>query len=79
MPVGQEDRFDPRDVEAEPFGVVEPDVAVRADVEQHGAGLVTRPPRQEHRQTVAGDAEMVEHADPDVVVVVPARWYAAEQ
>ena len=74
VPVRQEDRVDRGEVDAEAVGVVDPDVAVGADVEQHRVALVADPTRQENRQPVTGHAQVIEHRDAVVAGVLAHGW-----
>lgn len=48
------------EIDFEPLGVVEPQLPVRADVEEHRVGLGAAPAAEEHREPVAGAAELIE-------------------
>ena len=77
VPVRQEQHVDAGQVDGQPLGVCEPDVAVGADVEQHGCGAVASSCGGERGEAVAGDAEMVEDDDAVVPVVLAGRRDAA--
>ena len=79
VPVRQEQHVDGGQVDGEPFGVGEPDVAVGADVEQDGCRAVAPSCGGECGEAVTGDAEMVEGDDAVVTVVLAARRDAPEQ
>ena len=79
MPVRQEQHVDAGQVDGQPLGVGEPDVAVGADVEQHRRRAVALSGRGERREAVAGDAEVVEADDAVVPVVLAARRDAPEE
>ena len=79
MPVRQEQHVDAGQVDGQPLGVGEPDIAVGADVEQHGRRAVAPSCRGECGEAVTGDAEMVEGHHAVVTVVLAARRDAPEQ
>ena len=78
VPVRQEDGLDGGQIEVQPGRVVEPHVAVRADVEQHAARLVADAAGDEHREPMAGHAEVVEGGH-HVVAGAAGRRRAAQQ
>ena len=73
VPVRQEEHVDGREVDGQAFGVGEPDVAVGADVEQHGHRPFPLPRGGECREAVTGHAEVVEGHHAVMAVVLPAR------
>ena len=79
MPVRQEQDVDARQVDGQPLGVGEPDIAVGADVEQHRRRALPLPCRGECGEAVARDAEVVEGHDAVMPVVLAGRRDAAEQ
>jgi hypothetical protein len=79
MPMRQEQHVDAGQVDGQPFGVGEPDVAVWADIEQHRCRTVAPPCRGERGEPVAGDAELVERDDTVVAIVLAGRRDAPEQ
>lgn len=78
VPVGQEQHIDARQVDGQPVGVVEPDLAVGTDVEEDRCRAVALADRGEGREAVTGDAELVD-CDDAVVPVVLARRRTPEQ
>ena len=79
MPVRQEQHVDAGQVDRQPFGVGEPDIAVGADVEQHRCRAVALSCCGERGEAVAGDAELVEGDDTVVTIVLASGRDAPEQ
>ena len=79
MPVREEEDLDAGEVDGQPLGVGQPNIAVGTDVEQHGRGPLTLPSRGEGREPMTGDAELIEPDNTVVPLVLAARRDAAEQ
>ena len=75
----QEQDVDAGQVDGESFRVCQPDIGVRSDVEEHGCGSVSQSCGGERRESVTGDAQVVERHDAVMTVVLADRWDAAEQ
>ena len=61
MPVRQENVLDCGKIDPEPSGIVEPDVWIGSDIEQHAALPVAPATGNQHRESVTGAAELIEH------------------
>jgi hypothetical protein len=79
VPLRQEQHVDAGQVDGEPFGVGKPDIAVGADIEQHGCRVVALSCGSQRGEPVAGDAELVERDDTVVTVVLAGGRDAPEQ
>ena len=79
VPVRQEQHVDAREVDGEPLGVGEPDIAVRPDVEEDRLCLRSSSRGGEGREAVTRDAEVIEADDAVVPVVLANGRDPAEQ
>src|SRR6516162_7979896 len=61
MPVRQENVLDRGEIDPEPSGIVEPDVWIGADIEQHAALPVASPTGNQHRESVTGAAQLIKY------------------
>src|SRR5215472_1754186 len=67
MPVRQEDVLDAREIDAESPRVVEPEVGIGADIEEHAVSQLPPAARDQYGETVTGAAKLIEHG----LAVVP--------
>ncbi len=79
MPMRQEDAVDRSQLDPEPCCVVKPRTAVRADVEQDAAHFVPVSSSQEHREPVAGNAQVLKRTHAGVPVVVASWWHPLQE
>jgi len=73
MPVRQENVLDGGKIDPEPSGIVEPDVRIGSDIEQHAARPAAPATGDQHRESVTGAAELIEHNLAVMPVVLSAR------
>ena len=79
VPVRQEQHLDAGQVDGQPLGVGEPDVAVGADIEQHRRRAIPLSGGREGREPMTGHAELVEAHDAVVPLVLAAGRHTPEQ
>src|SRR5262249_2973847 len=73
MPVGQEDVFDRGEIDPEPPGIIEPEVGIGADVEQHAVLGRSTAASDQDREPMASTAELIEDGLAVVSVMPAAR------
>lgn len=61
MPMRQEDALDAGEIDVQPARVVEPELRVGANIEQHAAQLTVPAASDEYGKTVTSASQLVEH------------------